>query len=126
MSPSTQRRTGAVLAAVAALIHFAELGEYLEEELYVGVLFLVGGAALAYTAVKLWRNDDGGAWMVGAVVCAGMVVGLLLSRTVGLPDFKEDEWEISAVLSLLLELGFLGLAAVVSRHRLLRGSLTSG
>ena len=42
---------------------------------------------------------------------AGMGVGFVLSRTVGLPGFHEGEWELSGIVCLLLEAGFVGAAA---------------
>jgi hypothetical protein len=41
-----------------------------------------------------------------------MGLGFVLSRTVGLPGFKEAEWELSGIVSLLLEGGVLVAAAV--------------
>ena len=39
-----------------------------------------------------------------------MAAGFVLSRTVGLPGFHESEWELSGLLSLLLEGGFVAAA----------------
>ncbi|MFL5865941.1 MAG: hypothetical protein ACJ766_02455 [Thermoleophilaceae bacterium] len=36
-------------------------------------------------------------------MAAGMFVGFVLSRTVGMPSFHESDWESSGILSLLLE-----------------------
>ena len=47
----------------------------------------------------------------GILVSAGMAAGFILSRTVGLPGFHEAEWELSGVVSVLLEIGVVGLAA---------------
>jgi len=43
-----------------------------------------------------------------------MGVGFVLSRTVGLPGFHEGEWEMSGVISVLLETLFVGAAAVAT------------
>jgi hypothetical protein len=41
-----------------------------------------------------------------------MFAGFILSRTVGLPNFKESEWELPGIVSLLLEAGYIaGMAA---------------
>jgi hypothetical protein len=40
-----------------------------------------------------------------------MATGFILSRTVSLPGFHEEEWELSGVISVLLEIGVVGLAA---------------
>jgi hypothetical protein len=44
-----------------------------------------------------------------------MAVGFVLSRTVGLPGFHESEWEFSGIVSVLLEIGFVGCAATALR-----------
>lgn len=49
------------------------------------------------------------------VIAAGMGVGFVLSRTVGLPGFHESEWELSGLVSLLLEAGFLAAALAWAR-----------
>ena len=53
----------------------------------------------------------------GAVVAAGMAVGFILSRTTGQPGFHESEWEVSGLVSLLLE-GWV----VAGAWQLLRGT----
>ena len=55
-----------------------------------------------------------------------MAAGLLLSRTVGLPGFHESEWEPSAVLSLLLEGGFVAAAAIAMGRQLRSPSGSDG
>ena len=47
---------------------------------------------------------------------ASLPLAPYLSRTTGLPGFKEPEWEALGVLSLVVEAGFLGVAL----HRLRR------
>jgi uncharacterized membrane protein YciS (DUF1049 family) len=93
-----------------ALIHAVLASEYLQEQTYIGVLFIAGAIAGAMVAVRLWMRDDLAAWALGAVIAAGMGVGFILSRTVGLPGFHESEWELSGLLSVLLEAAFFGAA----------------
>src|SRR5436190_758121 len=76
---------------------------------------IVGGLAALYVAVRLWMAPDRFAWTLGAVVSACMFVGFILSRTTGLPGFKEPEWELSGIVSLILEAGFL--AAFIAARR---------
>ena len=109
--PVPLRRTASAALVATALVHVAIVGEYLREARYLGVLFILGAAAAVWAAARLWRGRDVAAWIVGAIVCAGMFVGFLLSRTVGLPGFHEEEWELSGLLSLALEAGFLVLFA---------------
>jgi peptidoglycan/LPS O-acetylase OafA/YrhL len=115
MDRLTTRKAAAIAAAGIAAIHLALAPEYLEEATYVGVLFILGGLAAGLVAIRLWRVDDALAWVAGALIAAGMAVGFVLSRTLGLPGFHESEWELSGLLSLLLEAAFLVAAAVWKR-----------
>lgn len=118
MRTSATRHVAAATAVAAAAVHLALLGEYLEEAPYVGVLFVIGSAALVYAAVGVWRRDDPLAWAVGAAVSAGMIVGFVLSRTVGLPGFHEADWDVAGIVSMGVEAGYLA-AAWAKRPRLL-------
>jgi hypothetical protein len=109
------RRFAAAAIAIVGVIHLVLAKEYLEKETYVGVLFIAGGIAALAVAARLWMAPDRRAWGVGALVAAGMFVGFVLSRTTGLPGFKESEWELSGIVSLLLEAAFLGALAAWSR-----------
>lgn len=113
MAETQLRRIAAGLLAATGALHLVLAPEYLGEKAYVGVLFILGGAASIAVAVRLWRAADRVAWTLGAVLAAGMGAGFVLSRTVGLPDFHPSDWELSGVVSLLVELAFLGL--LVSR-----------
>src|SRR3954462_6202488 len=107
---STTTRVGAALIALTGIIHLVTAPEQLEEKAYVGVLFLVAVVGSAYVAYQLWRADNRGAWGLGTLIAACCFVGFILSRTTGLPGFKEEEWEALGVLSLVVEAGFIGLA----------------
>jgi len=113
----TIRRTGAAALAGTGVLHLALAPEYLSEQPYIGVLFLLGAAASLFLAWRLWRANDSTAWVLGALVASGMAAGFVLSRTVGLPGFHEGEWESSGLLSLLLEGGFVALAYVALREQ---------
>ena len=110
MTTTTLPRVGAATMAGIAAIHLVLAPEYFGEQAYIGVLFLFGAAAGAVIAGRLWRAADRAAWTVGAVMSAVMAIGFVLSRTVGLPGFHESEWELSGLISLLLEAGFAGMA----------------
>ncbi len=109
-SPTLRHISAGALAAVGA-IHLILAPEYFSEQAYVGVLFVLGGLALLAFATRLWRSDDVPSWLLGALTMAGMGLGFVLSRTVGLPGFHESEWELSGLLCLVLEAGFVGAAA---------------
>jgi len=111
-------RIGAATMAGIAAIHLLLAPEYFEEQGYVGLLFLLGAGAGAFVAARLWRGGDAMTWALGVAISAGMAVGFVLSRTVGLPGFHEGEWELSGLVSLALEGGFIAAAGLaVGRPR---------
>jgi hypothetical protein len=112
------RHFAAVAAAIVGVIHLVLAPEQLKAEAYVGVLFIVGGLAALYVAVRLWMASDSFAWTLGAIVSACMFVGFILSRTTGLPGFKEPDWELSGIVSLIVEATFV--AAFVASRRAAR------
>jgi hypothetical protein len=115
ISEKTRKWAAAAIAGVG-LIHLVLAPEYFGEQAYVGVLFLGGAAACGYVAARLWRGIDTPVdWLLGAATSAGMFAGFVLSRTVGLPGFHESEWELSGVVSMLLEAGFVGAAVAALR-----------
>jgi len=107
----TTRRLAAGSLGIVGLIHLILAPEYFSEQAYIGVLFVLGAIALGAFALRLWRGDDVPAWLLGALTMAGMGVGFVLSRTVGLPGFHESEWELSGLICLVLETGFVVAAA---------------
>ena len=107
----TTRRLAAGSLGIVGLIHLILAPEYFSEQAYIGVLFVLGAIALGAFALRLWRGDDVPSWLLGALTMAGMGVGFVLSRTVGLPGFHEGEWELSGLICLLLEAGFVAVAA---------------
>lgn len=114
--PTTLRRGAAVALFATAAVHVAIVGEYFREACYLGLLFVLGAVASVAAGVRLWQRRDVLAWVVGALVCTGMFAGFVLSRTVGLPGFHEEEWEFSGLVTLALEGGFFALfVAAVSR-----------
>jgi drug/metabolite transporter (DMT)-like permease len=107
----TPRRIAIALISAVGLIHLFLAPDQLEEKAYVGALFLLGAAGCAVTAVLLGRNAwDRRAWALGSLISVGMFAGFIVSRTVGLPGFHESEWEISGIITLILEACFVGLA----------------
>lgn len=115
MTETAIRRTAAGLLGITGVLHLVLAPEYLDEKTYIGVLFILGGLTALVVAARLWNTDDRRAWGLGAVIAAGMAVGFVLSRSVGLPGFHEHEWELSGIVSVLIELGFLGVLAHYAR-----------
>jgi len=107
----TLRRAAAAALAVVGAIHIILSPEYFGEQAYIGVLFVLGGLVLLAFAARLWRADDVPSWLLGALTMAGMGIGFILSRTTGLPGFHESEWELSGLICLVLEAGFVVAAA---------------
>jgi hypothetical protein len=115
LSTKTRKWAAAAIGGVG-LIHLVLAPEYFGEQAYVGVLFLAGAAVCGYVAAKLWTGREIALdWTIGALTAAGMFAGFVLSRTVGLPGFHESEWELSGVVSMLLEAGFVGVAVAALR-----------
>ena len=107
----TTRRLAAGSLGIVGLIHLILAPEYFSEKAYIGVLFVLGAIVLGAFALRLWRDDDVPSWLLGALTMAGMGIGFVLSRTVGLPGFHESEWELSGLICLVLEAGFVVAAA---------------
>ncbi|MEU6671170.1 hypothetical protein [Streptomyces sp. NPDC046727] len=91
----TLRGLGACCAVGNAVLHGLLVPDHLEETFYMGVLFALGSAAMLVVAVALVTlKSPLPAWLTGALVSLGMIIGFLLSRTVGLPDgYYESGWE---------------------------------
>ncbi len=117
-----QKWAGIALIAASGVIHLVETPEYLEEMRYIGMLFVLSVVGALLAAVGIARQQRWG-WSVGLVVAGGSVLAYLLSRTIGLPGFRENTWEEFAepigLLSLLVEGGFVAIAVTVlsGRHR---------
>lgn len=115
MNSITLRKLAAGALALTGLLHLILAPEYLGEEAYIGILFIGGGLTSLGLASWLWIKDDARVWALGAFVAGGMAIGFVLSRTTGLPGFQESEWELSGIISLLLEAGVVGAAVTALR-----------
>ena len=118
------RSAAGVMAAAAGLIHLGLAPAHLSVS-YLGALFIVGGLACGFVAVRLWQGATSArVWALGATATGAMAVGLVLSRAVGLPGafglpgVQEDEWGALENASLLLELGFLTIALLLVCERM--------
>ncbi|MFJ3302329.1 hypothetical protein ACIPSA_04265 [Streptomyces sp. NPDC086549] len=97
-----------------AVLHGLLVPDHLEERFYIGVLFAVGSVVMLAVAVGLVTlKRPMVAWLTGVIVSLGMIVGFLLSRTVGLPGgYYEPGWEppygpLSLIVEGLFVLAFL-------------------
>jgi hypothetical protein len=118
------------------VLHTLLVPDHLKEKFYIGVLFAVGSAVMLVVAVGLVTlKRPLVAWPTGALVSLGMIIGFVLSRTVGQPGgYYEPGWErLYGPLSLLVEgifvLAFLawleegaaaGAAASKARYKAIR------
>jgi hypothetical protein len=109
LTPTTRKLSAAALAVVG-VIHLILSAGYFSEQAYVGALFVAGGLFLIVLAVRLWRAYDAPSWLLGALTMAAMGIAFVLSRTTGLPGLHESEWELSGVVALALEAGFVAAA----------------
>ena len=111
MIATQTRRLAAALLAATGLLHLVLAPEYLRREGLHRSLFIAGGLAALAIAARLWNANDRRAWALGALIALSMAGGFILSRSIGLPGFHEDDWELSGIVSVLLELGFVGTLA---------------
>ncbi|MFE7995457.1 hypothetical protein [Streptomyces shenzhenensis] len=105
-SEVTLRALGACCAVGNAVLHGLLVPDHLEEKFYIGVLFALGSAVmLGVAAALVTLRRPTVAWLAGALVSFGMIVGFLLSRTVGLPaGYYEADWDPPyGLLSLIVE-----------------------
>ena len=82
-SGASDLRRGAAAACLigAGLLHGFITLEYVNEKLYIGLLFGLSVPLCIGLAAYLWQHDDRRAWLLGAALSAGMIVGFLVSRT---------------------------------------------
>lgn len=85
---TTDTWIGAGLVTLAGLVHLVEAPEYWGEVRYIGALFVVGALGAFAAAAGILRRERWG-WQLGLVVAGGMAVAYVLSRTVGIPQFRE-------------------------------------
>jgi hypothetical protein len=107
------RLAGVAMLVLEISIHGYLAPDHLREIPYVGVLFVAASGVLTVVLVGiLTRPRAGAVWQGGAVVCAGMALAFVTSRTVGLPGLHEG-WTSDAGLGLLSlppEVAFVGCA----------------
>ncbi len=122
---TAETAVGVALLGAAALVHLVEAPEYWGEVRYIGALFVVGAIGAIVAAVAILRGERWG-WQFGLVVAGSMAVAYALSRTVGIPQFREaslDKFlEPFGVGSLIVE----GLFVLLALRVIGRGPATIG
>lgn len=101
---------GVILILAVGAIHAFETPDHLEEQTYVGVLFVLNAVGALVAAIGMLRGSRS-AWTLGVLVAAGAFLAFVLSRTTGLPGYHETEWEPLGILSLIVEAGYVLVAA---------------
>ncbi|MEW2295622.1 hypothetical protein ABZ719_23435 [Streptomyces sp. NPDC006743] len=86
------RWAGALLCLVVAGIHVVDQGGFTatRDPAYVGIAYHVLEIAAVVAAVLLLMRLPRPGWLLAAGVAAGPVLGYLLSRGPGLPDYRDD------------------------------------
>jgi hypothetical protein len=109
---------GISLIVLAGLIHLIEAPEHFEEAPYLGFLFFANFVGAIVAAFGIYRGSRSWGWGLGILLAASAFLGYILSRTVGLPRFYEEEFsEPMGVLSLIVEALFVLVYIAMVRMR---------
>ena len=84
------RATGIVLLLSIALIHLLDGVQQVHEHFYVFVLYVLLMAGTLVVSAILLRVDSRVAWSLVTLMAGLTFLAFVLSRTTGLPDFKDD------------------------------------
>jgi hypothetical protein len=98
------------------LIHLSLAHAYGLGAAYIGFLFYATFVATLLAAAGIAVGVRG-AWIVGLLASAGALGGLVMSATVGLPNFTDSFQAPKAMLSLVLEATFVGLFVIAAAIR---------
>jgi hypothetical protein len=120
------RAAGVVGLAGVGLIHLLDLRSKMDETPYLGWMYVALIVGVVVCAFDLVRTGSDRAWLAGAVLVLGAIMGYTLTRTVGLPDATGDigNWlEPLGLASLFVEGAFVALSIYVLAVRGLRSSV---
>jgi hypothetical protein len=114
---AARRATAALLCLGVSVIHVIDQGGIpgSKDPAYVGAGYYVLEIVGVIAALLLIQSGSVLGWLLALGVAAGPIVGYILSRGPGLPDYSDDKgnWnEPLGVVSLIVE-GFLFLLALV-------------
>jgi Multicopper oxidase len=87
---SPLRYVAAAALLTAAAVHLAITGDHLEEATYIGILFILLSVALCVEAALIVNRDDRRVWLASALTCGLAFVAFVWSRSIGLPQIRED------------------------------------
>jgi hypothetical protein len=113
--------------ATIALIHVLQLPDAFGEIGYLGALFVAAAAACLALAALMTRTSDDLAWVAAGGLAGMILLGYVVSRSVGLPGFTGDvgEWsEAPGLASIVVECLLVAVSGAVylSRHPLGRAA----
>ena len=114
------RGSGVAGLGGVGLIHTLQVPDAFLEIGYLGALFIAVATACVVLAAALTRTSDDRLWIAVGALPALILVGYLLSRSVGLPGFTSDkgEWaDPPALAAMLLECTLIVLSASVLASR---------
>lgn len=115
-SPLVLRIAVAVALAITAAVHLLLASTYASGSQLVGAAFIVGGVVSLIAAVWVLASDSDLAWALAAAVSAAMLLGLLVSATVGLFGITTAQLGAAEGASVATEL-FVVVAWAVTRLR---------
>ena len=110
-----QRGLAAGASAALAGVHLDRVVVASRQASYLGVLFLGAGAGFAWVAWRLFRSDNVDTWLAGGALALGVVVGYVLSCTVGLPGLPIERWSELGDTSTSLAVLLVALAVIRGR-----------
>jgi len=124
------RGVGVVLLLGIALIHLLDAVNQVHEHVYVFVLYIVLMAVSLFVAAFLLRTDSRSAWSFVTLAAGVTLLGFILSRSTGLPSFRDDigNWTEPLGLASMFTEGVavsLGIYKVATTPRIERGGLTA-
>lgn len=109
---------GIVLILATGIIHLIDAPSSFDDATYKGLLFVANGLGAAIAAVGIYHGARSWGWGLGLLVAGGTFIGYIISRTVGLPGLKPDEWlEPLGITSLIVEAAYVALALYVLRSQ---------
>ncbi|MEA2170823.1 MAG: hypothetical protein QOF76_4123 [Solirubrobacteraceae bacterium] len=123
------RAVGALGLTGIGLIHLLDLQSKFSETPYMAWMYIGLIVSALVIASELIRTGARRAWLAGAGLAAGAMVGFTLTRTVGLPQAHGDigNWlEPLGLASLYVEAAFIALAGLVLGAGRVAGLRTAG
>jgi hypothetical protein len=118
-------RTAAIGGLMAiAVIHILELPDTLSDQGYVGGLFIAAIVACLVLAAAFTRMTDTRVWGAAGGLAALVLLGYILSRSVGLPGFTDYKGDWSNTLAEGLVVCLTGAVLAARRMPMMSGAGT--